>query len=98
MNITIIPASAAPQPIKRLKRVKKDMTKIVEQFINSDLSDAIISSSGPSVNQEIPIDAYSDLALFYKLCDEALSPLGYKSSESHDGGGMYNTLFVSWKK
>lgn len=48
------------------------------------------------VNEEIPTEAYRDMPLFYSICKKILKPLGYKSEESHDGGGMFSTLCVSW--
>lgn len=97
MNITLPSASKFKRKTKEVEKTKKiSMETIVERFINSEVQSAIERSSYPSINVEVPFDAYGDLNLFYALCDKALAPLGYKSADSHDGGGMYNTLCVSW--
>jgi hypothetical protein len=96
MNIKIIPAVNAPQRTKVIPRAEPIMSEVVENFINGKLSYAIQHSKGGCVNIEIPTVAYNDLKLFYQLCADALTPLGYKSEQSHDGGGMYSTLCVSW--
>lgn len=80
---------------------EKAMERVVEQFVNGKLRDEIVSAAKEGkngVNVEVPVEAYDNLTLFYVICDRYLKPLGYKSIGSHDGGGMYNTLGVSWKK
>ena len=67
-------------------------------FLNGKLKEAINSSSENStgVNVEVPMEAYSNDE-FYKICIEELGKLGFTAEKSHDGGGMYSTLYVSWK-
>jgi len=78
---------------------KRDkMANIVEAFINGKVKRAIEMTEFDGVNVEVPIEAYSNTDQFYTLCKDALEPLGYTAERSHDGGGMYDTLYVSWKK
>lgn len=49
------------------------------------------------VNVNVPIKAYQNLGLFYKLCIDTLDPLGYHAERGCDGGGMHSTLYVTWK-
>ena len=87
----------------KLKTLKKKiapptMEQVVEQYLNGPILVAI-QNAKPSkcVNIAIPTEGYEDSAKFYAVCAAALKPLGYKAEQSHDGGGMYSTLCVSWK-
>jgi hypothetical protein len=93
MKITLPPASKVR---KDKKEKKPNMTKIAATFINGKLKKAIANAEENSVNEQIPFEAYEDSKTFYAECQRLLKPLGYKSSESHDGGGMYSTLCVEW--
>ena len=77
------------------------LASVVKRFLDGPILEAIDAAqdepSRSCVNVEVPHEAYADLPAFYKLCAEALKPLGYKSEESQDGGNMYNTLCVTWK-
>lgn len=74
------------------------MKQIVRKYLNGPVKEAIQKAEGTSVNVEVPSGAYENDKYFYRLCDEALSPLGYKCGPSHDGGGMFSTLWVTWEK
>jgi hypothetical protein len=99
MKITLMAADKRRQH-GRLKAEAKEqnMINVARIFINGPLKVAIEATDGETVNVEVPADAYRDLNLFYGLCMQALNPLGYTCEESHDGGGMYNTLYVTWKE
>jgi len=73
---------------------------LVDTFIDGKLSTAIVEAVKKGhnrVNVEVPIEAYRDLNKFYEIANQRLTNLGYTSQKSHDGGGMYDTLFVTWK-
>jgi len=76
------------------------MLSVVQRFINgplkTNIEDALCYTDRYGINEQVPHEAYRNLPLFYKLCSEALTPLGYSCEESHDGGGMFSTLYVSW--
>ena len=74
------------------------MKNVVVNFINGKVKNDIAAAKSYGVSVEVPIEAYNNLPEFYQLCAEALTPLGYRCEESHDGGGMYNTLYVTWKE
>lgn len=77
--------------------------KVAFTFMNGKLKEAIneaivyesADTARTTVNVEVPIEAYSNEE-FYTICIAELKKLGYKASKSHDGGGMYSTLCVSW--
>ncbi len=98
------------QPVSKLKPVKikgPTMKATVMAFLDGPIWEAIQSrleqnatagrNAYYSVNVQVPSAAYSDSKAFYSICKEELTKLGYKSEESHDGGGMYSTLAVSWE-
>ena len=72
------------------------MSALARRFINGKLRKAILESDSDCVNEAIPIDAYKDIDLFATVVEGSLRPLGYHCERSHDGGGMYDTIFVSW--
>ena len=84
-------------------RVQKSAVprQLAEKFLEGKVADAIKGSihneHAKGVNVEIPVGAYSDLKQFVVICSEILRPLGYTCELSHDGGGMYPTLYVSWE-
>lgn len=95
-----LPTAAArrKQTANSVERKKDSLKKIVAQFLNGPVREAIAEAEEQSVNVEVPIRAYEDMPGFYSLCENALKPLGYQCEQSHDGGGMYSTLYVSWNK
>jgi hypothetical protein len=95
----LMPASKLFQ-IKRIPQKSFSFEKLVDTFIGGKLSTAIVEAvkeGHNQVNVEVPTEAYRDLNKFYEIANQRLTSLGYTSQKSHDGGGMYNTLFVTWK-
>jgi hypothetical protein len=76
---------------------KVSMARVVEKFINGPLKKEILEADSDGVNVAIPHEAYQDDDLFYMLCIEELTKLGYHATRSHDGGGMYDTIYVDWE-
>ena len=97
MNINLPHASVFVRNVREVENKNKiSMEAVVERFINSDVQTAIEKTNRTSINVQVPFSAYENLTRFYALCEQALAPLGYKSSASYDGGGTYNTLSVTW--
>jgi hypothetical protein len=88
------------QVIKRTIR-ESSVRKVAYTFLNGKLKDAIneaIINDGTSANVEVPSEAYGQNGKeFYTICIAELTKLGYEAKQSHDGGGMYSTLQVSWR-
>ena len=97
MKITLPKASSLPNT-KIVAQNKINLKAEVERFINGKLKNEIVTTTYHSVNTALPIEAYEDLDGFVKICKDILTPLGYEADRSHDGGGMYDTLCVTWKK
>jgi hypothetical protein len=77
-------------------RTREDEFKeVARNFIEYIVGPAIVESSGTCVNIPVPMPAYRNLEGFCRTCRPMLK--GYKVSISHDGGGQYNTLCVSWE-
>ena len=99
MKLTIPPANKLKGT--EVKRREHKLEAIVAYFLNGAVKQEIIAASsegGKSINIAIPTEAYGeDNKKFYALCASQLKPLGYKAEQSHDGGGMYSTLCVTWK-
>ena len=110
MKITLKPANEN-QPVRKPSLdqvVEKFINEKIQNAIalvknNSDCTPHKVTK-GPfkgsrvfGVNVEVPLEAYGQTKDFYKLCVDTLTPLGYHAEESHDGGGMYSTLYVTWK-
>lgn len=96
MKLKIKPASE----LKPVRPKEPTVAQIVKAYLNGPIDKAIKeahSEGRNSINVEIPIDAYGEKE-FYPMCIGLLGALGYKAGESHDGGGMYGTLSVSWPK
>jgi hypothetical protein len=97
MNIQLIPAARLTEKRKAKERAKMEaLEKVVETFINSEVTPAIMKAQGTSVNVKAPYEADINSDDFFALCAEILEPLGYDSAKSHDGGGIYTTLCVQW--
>jgi hypothetical protein len=81
---------------------KANFKKLAKAFCDGELREDIESTIEEEndhhtyVNTPIPVDAYDDVEKFVKECQLILEPLGYKASQSHDGGGMKTTLYVKW--
>jgi hypothetical protein len=84
------------QASDKLAKEIDDMDAVVQNFLNTRIKEAIVASDGVSVNVKAPALTSQNKELFLKLCSKYLTPLGYNCQMSHDGGGMYSTLFVSW--
>ena len=100
MKITLPTAEEVRSNKAAKKAAKTDSVRtIVEKFLNGKVKDAIAASGEASrgVNVEVPIEAYQHDAEFYRLCSEECAKLGFTGEKSHDGGGMYSTLYVSWE-
>ena len=90
---------------KLSKETKDNMSAIASKFVNGPLreriegefDDAKLTDKELSVNVEVPFEALGHMPDFVAECKHLLEPLGYQAEESHDGGGMYTTLFVSCK-
>jgi cobalamin biosynthesis protein CobT len=100
MRITIPTAKKLKTTKTKQQTQTAKLEKVVARFLNETIKADLIQAAeqgNTSINTEVPTEAYADSKTFYRLCQEALQPLGYKAEESHDGGGMYSTLAVSWK-
>jgi hypothetical protein len=95
-----LPTAAQRRKINTLKAEdkKQSLAQLVNVFLNGAIRDAIAEAEGEYVNVQIPSEAYSFGDDFYRECARQLKPLGYASGPSHDGAGMYGTLWVSWEK
>ncbi len=74
--------------------------ELAQIFVNGKLRKDIetaIDDNLESVNTEVPFESYRCMKKFVEECKKILVPLGYTAEESHDGGGMYGTLYVTWK-
>ncbi len=99
MKLNLPTADSIRKNQKKADVEKKDNArKIALKFLEGKMKAAILASSNNFAMVEIPVEAYSCANEFYKICAEELAPLGYTAEESHDGGGMYSTLAVSWGK
>ena len=73
------------------------MEKVVEHFINTKiLADLKQVTDSKCINTQIPYNAYTNLEEFYRICEREMGNLGYTAERSSDGGGMYDTLCVTW--
>jgi hypothetical protein len=81
-------------------QAEKDLIDIVNEFINGKLREEImraVENGRNRVHVEVPIKAYTlGLDKFYAMTIETLQSLEYTAQPSHDGGGMYNTIYVEW--
>lgn len=78
---------------------EKSTETAVQNFLNGKVRDEMneaIENDHDSVNTEVPIEAYGN-EKFFELAIDEMTKLGYHAEQSHDGGGMYSTLFVSWQ-
>ena len=64
--------------------------------INDALEDPDYKAHGILVRS--PHESYEWGKAFYAEVQKQLKPLGYKSDETHDGGGMYACTYISWAK
>lgn len=85
------------------KNEKPDMAKVAKIFVNGELREAIeihiaqsTITSDKSVMVNLPGDAYDDKDKFLAECNKLLTP-HYNGEFSHDGVGMHDTLWVTWK-
>ena len=82
--------------IPQVVDVKQEpINKVVKQFVENKILPAVLAATYNQVNIEVPSRAYADLNAFCDLCKQ-LIPSDYEVGISYDGGGMYNTLSVSW--
>ena len=70
---------------------------VVEKFINGPLKKAIDASETFSACAETPGEFYSHGNLCYTICERTLNELGYGFNRTHDGGGMYEVIQVTWQ-
>src|SRR4051812_22718304 len=87
---------------KRTQYRKPSMASVAKDFVNGPLREDIEaafeevkrSDKRLYVNTQVPTEAYTDMTEFVNECNKLIKPLGYDGSASHDGGGMYGTLYV----
>lgn len=90
-------ATEVRQRIRKGEESKKaPLRQIVKHYIRNEIAQALNEADGTCINEPIPSEAYSDIPKFIRYCQVMLKPLGYKAERSNDGGGMYDTLCVSW--
>lgn len=82
--------------LEREKRYEEAFLKIVEKFMNETVLPLVLTSEAGYVSVKVPSEAYRDLEKFENRC-KSIIPAGYDVGISHDGGGEYNTLVVSWE-
>jgi hypothetical protein len=103
MKINLPKASTLVVKAKRkIKTREVNMRKVVIDFLNGIVFNEIntITNESPTttgLNIAVPNEAYANLVEFYVIASHELTKLGYTSAKSHDGGGMYDTLWISWK-
>lgn len=89
---------------KKSRSTKPSMADLAKQFVNGELREDIesefselkISDKEMSTMTQLPMGV-TDNKEFVEECRKLLQPLGYECEESHDGAGMYATLYVSAK-
>lgn len=91
-------AQVRTRTVKKVKKKELSMETIVKIYLRLKIVPLLENAEEGQtcINEAIPTEAYGDTLLFYSICKKILKPLGYKSEESHDGGGMFSTLCVSW--
>jgi hypothetical protein len=103
MKIKLPNASTLVVKAKRkIKTREVNMRKVVIDFLNGTVFDEIntVTTDSPTttgLNIVVPHEAYNNLNEFYTIASHELTKLGYTSERSHDGAGMYDTLWISWK-
>lgn len=78
---------------------KVNIKKLAEDFVDGPLREDIeasICEGDNYANTQVPSGTYGRMDQFIKECRKLLKPMGYTAEESHDGGGIYTTVFVSW--
>lgn len=88
---------------------ERKLDTILENWINHKVIERIVdahkelrrSQKECSVGIKPPQEAYTwdnvKGPLFYKRLNEILNPLGYSATQSHDGGGMYEVTYITWR-
>lgn len=83
---------------KRLGQ-KQAIQQVAERFINQlvETVESAFNNNRSSVTVEYPKDLSPDnMSLFTEETAMLLRPLGYKVTQTHDGGGIYAMLHISW--
>jgi hypothetical protein len=69
---------------------------LAKRFVEEKvLSEILETKQSSCVNIAVPVEAYNDLDKFVEECRKII-PSDYVVERSHDGCGMYDTLFVCW--
>lgn len=88
MKKSVTPKESKESILRRAARA------FIETVIVPEM-DKVTGTDATCVVKEVPSEAYTDLDAFSRYCALEL-PEDYNVSISHDGGGVYNTLVVSW--
>lgn len=77
------------------KKSPLKLTVVAKRFVKEKVLPEILDTEGSCVNIALPFEAYSNLDKFVEECRKII-PSDYDVERSHDGCGMYETLYVSW--
>ncbi|MFZ9612563.1 MAG: hypothetical protein ACO29Q_04715 [Crocinitomicaceae bacterium] len=72
------------------------LREVAEDFVKNKILPAVMSATGDCTSVDLPHESYQNKEKFRDLCAD-LIPKDYLVKIDHDGMGINNTLFVSWK-
>lgn len=101
MKLNLPDASELRKQVTFDREAKKQTLKnLVTNWLNTKVLLEIkkaLDIDHNSIMLRIPYEAYRFEKEFYAEVQRQIEPLGYTSEKSHDGGGMYDTVLISWK-